>query len=101
MTYIIGWEQKEKNIFKLSKIRKMKSRDLEHVKCIKINDQKALVKDNDIKKRWKEYFSKLLNEDYVGDIGTREHTFFHIIRVVKGSGESIETNEDKKGYRSR
>ena len=50
----------EKDIFKLTKIRESKSRDLDHVKCIKSNDQKVLVKDNYIKERWREYFSKLL-----------------------------------------
>ena len=57
----------EKDILKLAKIRERKSRDLDNVKRIKSNDQKVLVKDNDIKERWKEYFSKLLNEDYIGD----------------------------------
>ena len=47
------------------------------------------MKDNDIKERWREYFSKLLNEDYVGDVGTREetlleeHTFFRRIKEVE------------------
>ena len=58
----------------LQKKREMKGRDLDHVKCIKCNDQNVLVKDNDIKERWREYFSLLLNEDYIGDIGTKEDT---------------------------
>ena len=67
---------------RLVKIRERKSRDLDHVKCIKSNDQKALVKDNGNKERWREYFSILLNEDYKGEIRTKEdssaakHTFF-------------------------
>ena len=51
----------ENDIFKLAKIRERKSRDLYHVKCIKSNDQKVLVNDNDIKERRSEYFSILLN----------------------------------------
>ena len=88
MTYIIGWEQ-EKGIFKFVKIRKKKSRDFDYVKCIKSNDQNVLVKDNDIKEMWREYFSKLLNEDNVGDIRTRydtllvKHNLSHKIRVVE------------------
>ena len=50
MTYIIGWEQ-EKDIFKLAKIREMKNRDLDHVKCINSKDHKVLLKDGDIKER--------------------------------------------------
>ena len=69
ITYIIGWEQREgeKAIFKLLKIRERKSRDLDHVKCIKSHGQKILVKGNDIKERWSEYFSIALNEDDIGE----------------------------------
>ena len=52
MTYIINWVEEErkidKAIFMLSKIRERKSRDYDHVGYIKTNDQKVLVKDNDI-----------------------------------------------------
>ena len=65
---------KERDIFKLAKIRERKSRGLDHVKCIKSNDQKVLVKDDDIKERWREYFSILLNEDYIGGIRTKDDT---------------------------
>ena len=70
MTYIIGWEQ-EKDIFKLAKIRERKSRDLDHVICIKSNDQKFLVIGKNIKERRRDYFIKLLNEDCIGDIRIR------------------------------
>ena len=33
-----------------------KSRDLDHVKCIKSDDQKVLLKGNDVKERWREFF---------------------------------------------
>ena len=62
----------KKHIFKFEKIRERKSRDLVHVKCIKSNDQNVLVKGNDIKDGRREYFNKLLNEDYIGDISTWE-----------------------------
>ena len=86
----LGTSEGDKDIFKLAKIGERKSKDLDHVKCIKSNDQKILVKDNDIKEKWREYFSKLLNEDYIGDIRPREdtslveHTFFSCrIRMVE------------------
>ena len=77
----------EKDSSKLAKIKERKIKDLDHIKCIKSNDQKGLVKDNDIKQRWREYFSKLLNEDYVRDIRTREDTllaeqFFFFLRRI-------------------
>ena len=50
ITYIVGWVQ-ENDVFKLAKIRERKSKNLDHVKCIKSNDQKVLVNDNDIKER--------------------------------------------------
>ena len=59
----LGTRGGREGYFKLAKIREKKSRDLDHVKCIKNNDQKVLVKDNDIKKRCGEYFRILLNED--------------------------------------
>ena len=67
----------------------MKSRESDYVKCIKSNDQKVLVKDSNSKERWREYFSKLLNEDHIRDIRTKEdtsivkHIFFRRIRVVQ------------------
>jgi hypothetical protein len=41
MSYIAGLGQKdeERNIYKLGKIREMKTRDLKCVKCIKDEDQ--------------------------------------------------------------
>ena len=47
-----------RDIFKLLKMMERKSRDLDHVKCLKTDYQKVLVKDNDIKERWEEYFNK-------------------------------------------
>ena len=64
MACIISWEQ-EKDTSKLSKIRERNSRDIDHVKCIKCNNQKVLLKDIDINERWREYSSKLLNKDSI------------------------------------
>ena len=78
----MGTREGEKNIFQLAKIGERKSWDIDHVKCVKSSDQKVLLKDNDIKERWMEYFSVPLNEDYIGNTTTKEdtslakHTFF-------------------------
>ena len=57
--------------------------------CIKSDDQKILVNDNNIKQKWREYFNKLLNEDFIGGMRTREntslaeHAFYCKIREVE------------------
>jgi hypothetical protein len=38
-------------------------RDIIQVKCIKDVTKRLLIKDEDIKNRWREYFDKLFNED--------------------------------------
>lgn len=68
---------------------KRKSRDLDRVRCIKSDKKKKIVRDNNIKESWREYFNKLLSEDSIGALGSREntllsrHTFYHIIRVAE------------------
>ncbi|CAL5400242.1 unnamed protein product [Camellia sinensis] len=54
----------EKMVYKLAKMRERKTRDFNQVKCIKSEDSKVLVKDDEIKERWKNYFEKLLNEEH-------------------------------------
>ena len=54
----------EKIIYKLAKMREKKTRDFSQVKCIKNEDLSVLVKDEEIKDRWKTYFEKLLNEKH-------------------------------------
>jgi hypothetical protein len=47
MNYIASWgiKDREKNIYKLSKIREMKKRDLNYTKCILDENQRVLVKE--------------------------------------------------------
>ena len=57
MTYIISWEQEEENdLLLLVKMKVRKSRYVEHVRCINSDEQRILVKDNDIKERYKKIF---------------------------------------------
>ena len=51
----------ERDIYKMVKIRERKMRDVNQVKCIKDRADQLLVKDEEIKHRWREYFDKLFN----------------------------------------
>ena len=51
----------ERDIYKLTKAREIKTRDLNQVKCIKDENQNVLVNEGGIKERWNEYFAKLFN----------------------------------------
>jgi hypothetical protein len=46
------------DIYKMTKIRERKTRDVDQVKCIK---DVSVVKDKDVKHRRREYFDKLFN----------------------------------------
>lgn len=88
ITYKISWEQEER-YFKLAIMKKRKSNNSNHLRSIKSDDKKVLVKGIDIKKRWREYINKLLNEDSIESLRTRKdtlligHTFYCKIRVEK------------------
>jgi len=48
----------EKDIYRNAQIREIKNRELCTVRCVKNEDQKVLVRDEEIKGRWREYFDK-------------------------------------------
>ncbi|GMP25038.1 hypothetical protein CsSME_00002089 [Camellia sinensis var. sinensis] len=82
----------EKRVYKLAKIRERKTRDFNQVKCIKSEDSKVLVKDDEIKERWKNYFEKLLNEEHgsttireeiISNTINQDYRFFRRIRNFK------------------
>ena len=54
-------KESEREIYKMAKIRERKTRDIGQVKCIKDGAGQLLVKDEEIKHRWREYFDKLFN----------------------------------------
>ena len=63
MTYIVSWEEaKERDNFKLARMRLGKGRGFDYIRCRKSDNQKVLVKGSDIKERWKEYFNKLFRK---------------------------------------
>ena len=50
----------------MARIRKRKTRDINQIKCIKNGTDRLLVKDEEIKDRWREYFDKLFNGENEG-----------------------------------
>uniref|UniRef100_A0A8I6Y6K2 Reverse transcriptase domain-containing protein n=1 Tax=Hordeum vulgare subsp. vulgare TaxID=112509 RepID=A0A8I6Y6K2_HORVV len=57
----LNTKEGERDIYKMAKIRERKMRDVGEVKCIKDGDDQLLVKDEAIKRRWREYFDNLYN----------------------------------------
>ncbi|WVZ79824.1 hypothetical protein U9M48_027356 [Paspalum notatum var. saurae] len=55
----------------MARFRERKTRDLNQVKCIKDTRDQLLMKEEDIKLRWREYFDNLFN-------GESESTFIQL-----------------------
>jgi hypothetical protein len=47
----------------MTKVRDKKTKDFNQIKCIKDKSDRFLMKDDEIKKRWREYFDKLFNKE--------------------------------------
>lgn len=59
----LNTKEGEKDVYKIAKLREKKTRDFNQVRCIKDENGRLLVKDDEIKRRWREYFDKLSNEE--------------------------------------
>ncbi|XP_026498876.1 uncharacterized protein LOC113402778 [Vanessa tameamea] len=53
----------QKELYRITKERERRSRDIPHIKCMKNEAGKVLCRDEEIKERWKIYFEKLMNEE--------------------------------------
>ena len=62
----LGTKEGEKDIYRMARIRERKTRDINQIKCIKDGMDRLLVKDDEIKGRWREYFDKLFNGENEG-----------------------------------
>jgi hypothetical protein len=58
----LGTKEGKMGVYKMAKIRERKTRDLSQMKCIKDEVNRVLVKDEEIKKRWRNYFDGLFND---------------------------------------
>ena len=67
----LGTKEGKKDIYRMARIRERKTRDINQIKCIKDGTDRLLVKDDEIKGRWREYFDKLFN-------GENESTTFEL-----------------------
>ena len=61
----LNTKEGEKDVYKIAKLRERKTRDFTEIRCIKDDNDRLLVKDDEIKHRWREYFDKLSNEENV------------------------------------
>ena len=50
-----------KNLYKLAKTRKRRAQDIDMMMFVKDGEGKIMSSDRDIKRRWREYFDRLLN----------------------------------------
>jgi len=57
----LSTKEGEKDIYRIATLRERKTRDFNQVKCIKDENGGLLVKDDEIKNRWRAYFDNLFN----------------------------------------
>ena len=57
----LSTKEGEKYIYRMARARDRKTRDFNQVKCIKVEREQLLVKEDEIRHRWQEYFDKLFN----------------------------------------
>jgi hypothetical protein len=59
----LNTKESKNDVYKMDKLRVRKTKDFDQVKCIKDEIDRFLVKDDEIKNIWREYFDKLFNDE--------------------------------------
>jgi hypothetical protein len=80
----LNTKEGERDIYKMAKIRERKTRDVNQVRCIKDEADQLLVKDEEIRHRWRQYFDKLFNEENGSSIIELDDSFDEITDVLCG-----------------
>jgi len=68
---ILNTKGGENEVFKLAWARERRTRDLSSARCIKDENGRVLVDDDEVQERWLGYFCKLFNGE---DLGVPQHT---------------------------
>ncbi|KAF8699025.1 hypothetical protein HU200_034766 [Digitaria exilis] len=76
--------------------RARKTRDINQIKCIKDETDQLLVKDEEIKDRWREYFDKLFNGEIEGPALELDDSFDDINRCFVRRIQEAEIGEALK-----
>ena len=73
----------------MAKIRERNTRDVNQVRCIKDEEDQLLVKDKEIRHRWRQYFDKLFNEESGSSTIELDDSFDemnrHFLRRIQGA----------------
>ena len=92
----LGTKEGEKDIYRMARIRERKTRDINQIKCIKNGTDRLLVKDDEIKCRWREYFDKLFNGENKGTTFELDDSFDDTNRYFVRRFQEAETGEALK-----
>jgi hypothetical protein len=93
----IGVRRKEKkDIYRMARVHERKSKDFNQVKCIKDEQKHLLVKEDETKHRWREYFDILFNKENVDPIFQLEDFFDDINRCFVCMIQKFEVRETLK-----
>jgi hypothetical protein len=72
---VLDTKEGEKDMFRMARTQERKTMDINQIKCIKDETDRLLVKDNEIKDIWREYFDKLFNGENEGSILELDDSF--------------------------
>jgi hypothetical protein len=72
---VLDTKEGEKDMFRMARTQERKTMDINQIKCIKDETNQLLVKDNEIKDIWREYFDKLFNGENEGSILELDDSF--------------------------